>query len=754
MLNKTILHYKILEKLGEGGMGVVYKAEDTKLKRDVAIKFLPQHVAANAQNRQRFKMEAQAAAALNHPNIAHVYAIEESGSDIFIVMEYIDGQEIKERVVSGKWQVAEIVNLAIQIARGLQAAHQKEIVHRDIKSANIMLTREHQIKIMDFGLAMMRKESLSIKSDSVSGTADYMSPEQAKDGFIDHRTDIWSFGVVLYEMLTGELPFKGDYEQAVFYAISNEIPQQIFKFRKDVPVTVQQVVEKMLQKNVNQRYQTASEIIADLETINPVGAKHSGLQSSGNKINDAENASPLRSSSPSIAVLPFVNMSTDPENEYFSDGLAEDLINALTQIKDLHVVARTSAFSFKGKNTDVREIGKQLNVKSVLEGSVRKAGNRLRITAQLIDVADGFHRWSEQYDRVMDDVFAIQDEITLAIVEKLKIKLLRKEKKALGKRRIDNRDAFNLFLKGRYFWNNRTKDGMQKSIEYFQQAIEIEPNYALAYVGICDAYSMLGAYNFLPPKDSYPIAKQATLKAIEIDDTLAEAYASLGYVVYEYDWDWAGGEKAFLRAIELNPGVWTAHAWYAHYLMMLARLDEAEKEMKIAQKLDPLGLITNANVGYIHHLARDYRKAISEYQRTLEIDPAFYPALDYLGEAYLQLGEFEQAIEAFNKALVASQNGPDVVVRLGYLYGVIGENDKARKMIDELLSRSKKEFIAASGIALIYMGLNETDKAFEWLKKAYEERAPFLTYLKVDPRFDRLRDDPRFIDLMRRVGLK
>ncbi len=463
----------------------------------------------------------------------------------------------------------------------------------------------------------------------------------------------------------------------------------------------------------------------------------------------------LSSDAPSIAVLPFVNMSADPENEYFCDGLAEELINALTKIERLRVLARTSSFSFKGKQADVREIGQRLNVSTVLEGSVRKAGSRLRITAQLINVADGYHLWSERYDRQIQDLFEIQDEVTLAVVDALKLKLLSREKASLLKQPTENTEAYQLYLKGRYYWHQRTEEAVKKGIECFEQAIAIDPNYALAYAGLADSYSLLGLseYSALPPTEAFPKAKEASVKALEIDDTLPEAHVSLAFAGMYFDWDFLRAESEYKQALELNPKYATAHHFRALNLMAMGQADLAIAEMKKAQALEPLSLIINTNLGWMLYFARKYDQAIEQYQKTLEMDKNFYPARFRLGQAYLQAGSIEEAVEEFQQAVTLSQRKARPLALLGYAYGLSGNRTAAERMLDELNELSKKSYVSSLEIARIYAVLGEKDRVFDCFNKAVEEREGWLIWVKLEPSFDSLRSDARYADLVRRMGL-
>ena len=743
MIGKTISHYQIIEKIGEGGMGIVYKAKDTTLERTVAIKFLPRQTATQAEERQRFYIEAKAAAALNHPNIATTHAIEEVEDDVFIVMEYIEGQELKQKIDAGPLPVEDAIHIILQIANGLQEAHKKGIVHRDIKSANIMLTGSGQIKIMDFGLAKVRGGAQVTQIGTTLGTAAYLSPEQARGEDVDHRTDIWSLGVVLYETIAGQLPFKGHYEQAVLYSILNEDPESITCLRRGVPTELEAIMNKALAKSPNERYQQVDGMLIDLNVL-------------GKELETKSRQVPKEKCPPSVAVLPFVNVSPEKENEYFSDGMTEEIIDALTKVEGLRVVSRTSVFAFKGKDQDIRKIGEQLNVSHVGEGSVRKAGNRVRITAQLINIADGYHLWSERFDREMEDVFTIQEEIAHMIVNALKIKLVRKAETPLVERSTENIKAYNLFLKGRYCWNKRTEAALKQCVNYFEQAIEIDPDYMLAYCGLADAYALLGIaeYGALPPMEVMPKAKAAAVKALEIDNTLAEAQTTVAHVKAFFDWDFTGADKEFNRAIELNPNYPFSHHWYALYLSAMERHDEAIAEEKRAQELEPLSLIINKNVGTIFYYARKYEQAIEQYKKALELDPDFARTHFFLGLAYISNSMFEEAIAEIKKAITFSGENTVMLALLASAIAMSGKKDEATKILKDLKKRLKRGYVPSFNLAILYMGLDEKASAFEWLEKAYQERSSWLVSLKVEPILDGLRSDPRFTALLKKVGLE
>jgi len=738
MIGQTISHYAILEKLGEGGMGVVYKALDTKLNRTVALKFLPPDLTRDQDAIDRFINEAQAASSLDHANICTIYEINETAEgQLYIAMAGYDGETLQEKIARGKLLVAEANDIATQIARGLERAHEAGIIHRDIKPSNVVITTRGEVKIIDFGLAKLAGQMHFTKTGNLSGTVAYMSPEQVQSKPIDHRTDIWSLGVVLYEMLTGELPFQGEGDHAVIFSIVNEDPAIVTALRPETPALLAQLVHKAMQKNPADRSQTMAEVIRDLSHFL-----------------DKTAASSTKKNIPAIVVLPFADLSPQKDQEYFCDGLTEELVSALSKIEGWRVVSRTSAFAFKGKEQDVRVIGKRLNVSHALEGSVRKAGSRLRLSAQLTSVDDGFQLWSGTYDRDLGDVFAIQDDIAGAIVDKLKVKLAGDQHAQLIKRYTENLAAYNLYLQARFYLNKRTEPGLRKSITFCEQAIALEPGYTLAYAGLADSYILLCFQGFLPPQEAMPKAKAAVEQALAIDETLAEAHTSLGCIRAIYEHDWPGSAQEFQRALALNPNHSMTRYWYAlWYLLLTGQFEAALAETQKALEFDPLSLVINTGRGWQLYLAGQHERALAAIQQTLEMDKDYVFARDLLGQVYAQQGRYEEAITELEKVVTLSNRRTLSLAALGHVYAVAEKIDEAKQLLAELLALAQQKYVSSYDIALIYAGVAENEQALEWLEKAYKEHNCWLGFLNTEPRFQKLRSDPRFGALLKKVGL-
>jgi serine/threonine-protein kinase len=751
--------YTVRTELGTGGMGEVYLAQDTQLDRTVALKILPPDFAANPERMRRFLQEARAASALNHPNAAHIYEIGEAEDTAFIAMEYVQGETLGARIISGQLRPEEIADIGMQVADCLDEAHSKGIIHRDIKPSNIMLTVRGQVKILDFGLAkVLRPADESISSDIatqvktspgvVMGTVQYMSPEQALGREVDRRSDIFSLGSVLYAMATGRAPFTGSSIGETIDRILHSQPEAMARFNYDLSAELERIVRKCIEKDKERRYQTARDLLNDLKSLGRdvearvVNAKATSRRPRASKAID------------SLAVLPLVNASGDANMDYLSDGITESIINALSQLPKVRVVARSTVFRYKGQEVDAKEVGEQLSVRAVLTGRVRYLGDTLMIGTELIDVANDAQLWGEHYNRKLSDIFEVQAEIAREISDKLRVRLTGKEKKQLAKRHTDNAEAYKLYLKGRFHWNKRTRESLKKGIEYFQQAIEKDSRYALAFTGLADCYNSLSRFGWLSPGEAMPKAKEAAERALQIDGNLAEAHNSRAFVAENYEWVWSIAEREYKRAIALNPNYATAHQWYGEYLATIGRFDEGLEQLKQAEHLDPLSLIINSDLGLPFFFARQYDRAIEQWRKTIELDPDFWLAHYALALVYEQKGMYGEAIAESKKALNLFGDSPWVLGGLGHIYAVSGQRDEAYQVLDELKERSTERYISPFDLAIIYAGLGEKDQAFEWLEKAYEERNQWMTWLKVEPRLDVLRSDPRFIDLVQRVGLE
>ncbi len=728
--------YQIIEELGKGGMGKVYKAHDTEIKEKVALKLLKPEIAADEKTIERFRNEIRLARKIVHKNVGRMYHLAKHEGSHYIVMEYVSGEDLKSFIRRARQLTAgTAISIAKQVCEGLAEAHKLGTVHRDLKPQNIMIDKDGNARIMDFGIARSLKKKGITGSGIMIGTPEYMSPEQVEVKDVDQRSDIYSLGVILYEMVTGRVPFEGETPLSVAMKHKSEKPKDPREFNAQVPSDLSNVILKCMEKDKEKRFQSAGEVRSELSKIEE--AKPEAV-----KIPELKN---------SIAVLPFKNMSADPEQEYFCDGLAEELINALTQIKDLRVVARTSAFSFKGKDLDIREIGRKLDVETILEGSVRKAGNRLRITAQLINVVDGYHLWSERFDRELADVFAIQDEISLAITDTMKLKLLGEEKERMVKRYTEDLEAYNLYLKGLYFRRMLSADRVNKGIEYFNMAIKKDPDYAQAYAGLAYAFMVLTWYAAVPPEENYQKAKQAALKALELDDQLAEAHESLATVSGYLEGNWESAKKEIKRAIELNPG----YAWgYFHLAVILsyqARHNESIKEMQKALELDPLNVGFNRNLGAVYSRSGQLENAIETLQRTIEMDPTFPVTHLYLGYAYMQKSMYEEALAQMQKeTLPKAMLDPQI----GIVYALMGRREEALQILNKYIGQSNKEFIHHYGLACLYFALEENNLGFQWLEKAYEAHDPWIVSIKTDFLLDSVRADPRFRALLKKMNLE
>jgi len=778
MIGKTISHYRILEEIGRGGMGVVYKAEDTKLKRTVALKFLTPQTVGSDEEKARFIQEAQAAAALDHPNVCTVHEIDEAEGKLFIIMAYIDGQSLKEKIETGPLKIEESLNIAVQIVKGLREAHEKGIVHRDIKSANIMFTSKGQAKITDFGLAKLSGQTKLTKTGTTVGTAAYMSPEQARGEEVDHRTDIWSLGVILYEMLTGNLPFRGDYEQAVIYSILNENPASIRKLSPGLSEEVENILFKLLEKKREDRHQHCKEIITDLQAIlkkpQPIVTETKQNKEKYLKRNRKFllYGLPLLAilliliwtifvfnqnhQLDSIAILPFQNSSQDPNLEFLSEEIPANIINSLSRLPNLRVVPRTTVFRYADREADLVTIGQNLGVTSVLTGQVNLMGENLIIRAELVDIRNESQIWGDRFERKFTDLLDIEEEITKEISEALQLHLTGEDKAKLLKRYTENIEAYRAYMEGRFWWNKRTKEGFDKANIFFNKAIEIDPGYALAYAGLAEYYCMLSMH-LAKPEPFIRQGRIAAEKALSIDEILAEAHTALGFIKFSYDWDWLGAERSFRQAIQLNPRYATAYNWYAALLGIINRHEEAIRYMTQAQEYDPGSAIINRDLGVIYAWAGDFEKALNQLQFTIDMDPGFSPAYHFMGVVYLWLKKYDSAIEYFKKVRAMTGDFFDIIGSLGYAYAKSGQREAALRELKKLEDLLKIQDTRASEFFLIHSGLGNADQAFEWLDiacKNHEFAVVLLLGCESELWFEDLLPDPRFKEILTRIGFK
>ncbi len=773
--------YQIIEELGKGGMGRVYKALDTKIKEKIALKLIKPEIAKDKKTLYRFSNELRLARKIRHKNVCGMFDLGEEKGTHYITMEFVPGEDLRSSIRRfGLLPIGKSISIAKQICQGLTEAHRLSIVHRDLKSNNIMIDKEGNARIMDFGIARSLEAKGITGAGVMIGTPEYMSPEQVEGKEVDQRSDIYSLGVILYEMVTGRVPFEGDTPFIIGMKHKGETPQNPKELNSQISDDLSHVILKCLKKDKEKRYHSADNVLAELKKLEqglptterfepkkkPITSREITVQLNLRKLLipvfaviaiaavgliiwspwTSKESVPITGDKLSIAVLPFYDLSPQKDQEYFCDGMAAELINRLTKIEKLSVPAQASSFSFKGKQLDVQEIGKRLKVESVLTGSLRKSENRIRITIELVKVSDGYPIWSEKYERDIDDIFALQDEISLSVVDNLRIELLGEEEAELVTRHTKNPEAYNLFLKGLYFWNKRTEDDVRKSIDYFEQAIQLDPNYALAYARLADSYSLLPFYTADSPKESFVKAKSVARKALAIDETLAEAHSALGLIKMYYDWDWEAAETELKRAVQTKPSYVTAHHWYAEYLSWMGRHEEAIAEINRAHEIDPLSLIINYMKAYVLFYARQYEKSIEQCQKTLELDPNFPLSYSGLGSAYLEKGMYKEAITAFQKLGDKSY--------LGFGYARAGKRDEALEILEEMKERWERGDIRALPIARVYVGLGEEDLALEWLEKSLERREPRMVQLKRDPRFDSLRSTPRFKALMKKMNLE
>jgi TolB-like protein/Flp pilus assembly protein TadD len=791
--------YEILSALGSGGMGEVYRARDTKLDREVAIKVLPAEFSRDSDRLRRFEHEARAAAALNHPNIVTIFSVEEADGMRFLTMELVDGKSLAGLIPKRGMELDRLLGIAIPLTDAISAAHHAGITHRDLKPANVMIASDGRVKVLDFGLAKRTPVSpldvarlsavptmTEIAEGRIVGTVAYMSPEQAQGTAVDQRSDIFSLGIILYEMATGERPFTGSTSISILSSIVKDTPRLATEVKPDLPRELSRIIRRCLMKDPEYRFQTAKDLRNDLielkqerdSAVSQIAVNGRAPRAGVGRAAREQalrivavraigvlvvavlvarmwfgRGSPASGAIDSLAVLPFVNVGGDPNTEYLSDGITENLINGFSQLPKLRVVPRARVFHYKGRESEPEKVGRELNVLAVLTGRIVQHGDDLIIQVDLVDVPNDSQLWGRQYTTRFSEIITLQDQIATAVAEKLGLSPTREEQKRLTKRYTKNAEAHQLYLRGRYLWNRRTADTVRHAAQYFQQAIERDPGYALAWAGLADCYGVYAIYSIQSNKDSIPRAKEAAAKALELDETLAEAHASLGYAE-GYEWDWSGAEREFQRAIALDPSYPTAHHWRAtNYLEPMGRLEEAYAEFERAQELDPLSLVISATMARNLMFARHYDRAAQQLSKTLEINSSFALAHWNVGLIDEQTGNIEHAIAEFKEWQRLSGDDPAATGALGHAYAVSGRRSEARRSLARLQELSQTRYVAPYDVAVVYIGLGDIDSAMEWLRKAYDDHSAWLIWLKLDRRFESIRNDARYRELLHGMNI-
>ena len=744
--------YEIVEPLGSGGMGEVYRARDTRLDRDVAVKVLPECLACDDSLLTRFDREAKLLATLTHPNILTVYDVGTDQGVSYVVMELLEGESLQQTIKTSPLEWQKALSIATSIAQGLCAAHSKGIVHRDLKPENIFITTNSVVKILDFGLARVEVETeeqnasrlVTVAQDTspgtLLGTIPYMSPEQVRGQTLDHRSDIFSFGCVLYEMLAGARPFASASAVDTIAAILKDPVPDLSKFAQEIPQQLNEVILRCLEKDPNNRFQSAQDLLDALQQISPDTSPRRVARRGRSK-----------STIDSIAILPFLDANPDPESEYLVDGITDNIIHTLSEFPKLRVMARSTVFRYKGQSVDAVELGRTLNVRAVFTGRLTHRGKQLQMQTELVDVSTGARLWGEDYTSTMENLHNLEQEIARRILEKLRLRTRKRATKV--QKPTENTDAYQLYLKGRYFWNKRTLEGFRRSIECFDEALHLDPNFALAHAGLADAYSFMGGYGYFPSREAYTKSKQEAIRALELDPTLAEANTSLATVQYRYDWNWSDAEKSFQKALQLNPGYITAHHWYGVFQVLTGKFPEGLQKVEKAATIDPLSVVIQWTLGYIYYYARDSENALKACWRALELEPAFARVYIDIGLIYIQQSKNLEGIYEIQRGISLLDQSPSLLATLAYAYGVSGQKEEAQKILTDLQEEAKRQYVSPYSFALVYIGLGEKDRAFEELEKAFERREDALVSLKVNPRFDSLRNDPRFESLLHRIGL-
>jgi serine/threonine-protein kinase len=780
MIGQTVSRYHILEKLGAGGMGVVYRAHDERLDRDVALKVLPPGIFRDEAARKRFRKEALALSKLNHPNIATIHDFDTHDGIDFLVMEYITGTTLSHRLRGEALSEKEVAAFGLQIATALEEAHERGIVHRDLKPSNILVTPKDQVKMLDFGLAVLLKPSPAGEATQsetelggISGTLPYMAPEQLLGKPVDTRSDIYAVGTILFEMVTGRRPFDEKLSTALCHEIIYKPPPRPGAIRSNLSARLEEVILKCLEKEPENRYQSAKELAVDLRRLSAPATGTVYLPEPPRRRVWRRRAvvalciaavaigvlllaryHMLRGGSQaidSLAILPFENVSANPDVEYLSDGLTESLINSISHLPNLKVIARSSVFRYKGRTVDPRVVGQELSARAILTGRVVVRGDDLSISTELTDAREDQHIWGEQYKVKLTDLLAIQETISKEITANLRSRLGGKEEAVLPKQYTKNAEAFQLYLKGRYYSDQLTVAGVQRGVKYFHQAIELDPHYALAYGGIADAYFLLSS-QFLPPREAMPKVKEAAMQALQLDETLAEAHTMLAMVKAFYDYDFPGAETEFKRGVELDPGLASAHQWRGYFLVAMGKQEEALAELTKARDLDPLSDTVGLLLSVSYLFSRQYDQAIEQARKMIEAEPDFWWGHFLLGWAETETGRYGEAIKALDRATQLDAS-PYPLAYLGYANARSGKKDRAQEALQELELKSHQLYVPRYQIAAVYTGLGEKDKALESLQQAFGNREEIITFLKVDPTWDTLRSDPRFQTILHRAGL-